>query len=195
MLYLPPGSEIGKGTTRICFPHPQNPNILIKLEKKKQKSKSNLWEARYYGEIVKRHGEVAGVIRVLGFVETNMGQGLMVEAVRNADGTLSRPISDLVDNPEKTRHWPPEKVFDAVKALTDRLLSLDIRLFDLNMGNIVLREDEKGVFTAFAIDLKGPYDNKEHIPLSSWLSFFARRKMKRRSEKLLRRLHGFIQKC
>lgn len=194
ILELSPESEIAKGATRRCFLHPQNPNILIKIEKD-EKSKSNIWEAKYYGEVAEKYGEVTGITKLFGFVDTNLGKGLMVEAVRNADGGLSRRIADIVENPDKVGHWSLEKVYAAVQELTDRLIAMDIRQFDLNMGNIVIREDEKGNYTACIIDLKGPYDNKEHIPLSSWFSFFAKRKMKRRSEKLLRSLQSFIEKA
>jgi hypothetical protein len=63
-----------------------------------------------------------------------------------------------------------------------------------NFGNIVLKEDENGEFTACIVDVKGPYDNKEHVPISSWFLFFAHRKMRRRAARLLQRIQTFIPK-
>ena len=41
---------------------------------------------------------------------------------------------------------------------------------------------------AWAIDLKGPYDNKEFLQLSSRIPFLGRRKLRRRTRQLLERI-------
>ncbi|MDR3089532.1 MAG: PhoP regulatory network YrbL family protein [Desulfobulbaceae bacterium] len=136
ILELTPDGEIGHGKTRRCFVHPHNPNILIKIAGKRAQDTPphNLLEARYYGEIRAKHGQISWIAQVYGFVDTNIGKGLMVEAIRNADGGLARPLADLLDNSDRIRHWDRQKVYEAVKALVERLLPLDLRLFDLNFG-------------------------------------------------------------
>ncbi|MCW7753204.1 PhoP regulatory network YrbL family protein [Desulfobotulus sp. H1] len=179
--------RIGKGGTRICYLHPDNPDIIIKVEKEGTPSHftPNDWEYRHYTDIVRLHGRVPGIIPILGTVDTQFGKGLMAKAIRDTDGALSPTLSHAALHPDR---WEPSAIFSAVKDLTDRIITLDIRLFDFNLDNILLQTTEKNQLQAIIIDLKGHYANCEWIPVSSWFDFLGRRKRNRRVRRLMESL-------
>jgi hypothetical protein len=83
------------------------------------------------------------------------------------------------------------EIQEAALALCSYLIANDLFLFDINLKNIVLRRMPDNSCRAYAIDLKGPYDNKEFLQLSSRIKFFGRKKLKRRSQQLLERIVQF----
>lgn len=178
---------------RICYLHPSNPNIIIKIEKKgtPYNITPNKWEYRHYQEIVQAHGEVSGLSRIFGIIETQFGKGLMAEAIRDPDGSLSPTLAKAIQHPDK---WNPSALLKAVKDLMHHICDLDIRLFDFNLENIILQTNQQNELQAIIIDLKGHYANHEWIPISSWFDFFGRKKRDRRILRLIKNLEAKCNK-
>ena len=66
-----------------------------------------------------------------------------------------------------------------------------LALFDLNLKNIALSRQSDNTYRPIILDLKGRYDNKEFIPLSSYIGFLARKKRARRVQQLIERISRF----
>ena len=81
-----------------------------------------------------------------------------------------------------------EALLETVERFCAYLIEHDIFLFDINLKNIAVQRRQDLSWLAWAIDLKGPYDNKEFLQLSSRITFLGRRKLKRRKEELLERI-------
>ncbi|MFT3990117.1 MAG: YrbL family protein [Luteolibacter sp.] len=75
--------------------------------------------------------------KVLGLVETDMGLGLVLEAVRDQSGNLAPSLSSLVNGKKFT-----EEVGGALEEFIRQILETDIVIADLHGGNIVYTYDD-----------------------------------------------------
>ena len=148
-----------RGGNRLCYVHPENPARCIKvrrpdftLEDRRRKKgfpknlrplsafDDNLEEQEvmkaletHYGDRVFRH-----VSRCYGFVETDMGKGLMSELIRDGDGRISQTLKkylwDFGLTPEITLK---------IKELTDFWASERVPSRDLLLHNIVVQKNDR----------------------------------------------------
>jgi hypothetical protein len=121
-------------------------------------------------------------------VETDKGKGLVCDCIRDSSGEIARTIWDIVVYEEAC---DIAHILEVARALCDYLIANDLFLFDINLKNIVLRKSRDNVYRAYAVDLKGPYDNKEFLQLSSRITFLGRKKLNRRTKQLLERIVQF----
>ncbi len=190
MIVLDDSSLIGCGTLRACYLHPQNGKLIIKvpLPDRKGGEEANNQELLSYQKIRQHHEELDHISHCHGFTETDRGAGLICDCIRDCNGDIAKTIWDLVLYQETC---DIEELLEVANTLCDYLIANDLFLFDINLKNIVLQRTEDNGYRAYAIDLKGPYDNKEFLKLSSRIKFLARKKLKRRSKQLLERIVQF----
>ncbi len=190
MIYLSDTMFIGCGSSRACFTHPDNPNLIIKvpIKNRKQGVLSNIKELKGYTALIRSHADLFCISHCHGFVYTNHGKGLICDCIRDDDGAISRSIWDIII-------YKDDCSVDQIKKIAnefcDFLILNDIFLFDLNLKNIILKRRYNGDYEPFAIDLKGRCDNKELIPLANYFKYFSRKKLKRRSKQLIERISEF----
>lgn len=181
---------VGRGTLRACYLHPQDKTLIIKvgLPDRVGGDDANRKEFLSYQQIRHRHENLDHISHCHGFVETDRGTGLVCDCIRDSGGEIAKTIWDIVVNEEAC---DIENTLEAARTLCDYLIANDFFLFDINLKNIVLRKGRENNYRAYAIDLKGPYDNKEFLQLSSRITFLGRRKLKRRTKQLLERIVQF----
>jgi len=187
MIALDDQDLIGQGTLRACFRHPNHENLVIKvpLPGAPGGDDANRKELKSYGLLKQAHRELRHISRCHGLVETDKGCGLICDCIRDFNGEISRTIWDIVVHRD---HCDLAAVGGSAGQFCSYLLENDIFLFDINLKNIVLQVQEDSGWLAWAIDLKGPCDNKEFLQLSSRIKWLGRRKLKRRTEELLERI-------
>ncbi len=152
-------TPIAKGGLRLIYEHPENPDLLIKVMRPEAVSRrygeDQPWykKRRRFGPYVlfaretmeflatwASHGRTLPIAqRIAGFVETDMGLGLLTDAVRDADGNLAPTLAHLIDH----------RLFDAraEEALEQFLVSLlesDLVLADLHERNLVYAAEPDG---------------------------------------------------
>jgi hypothetical protein len=184
---------IDQGRTRDCYLHPGNPERVVKVPAggTQKNHRSNIKELLGYQALMRDQIDLTGISHCYGFVSTSRGTGLECDCIRDDDGAVSRTIWDIVVNSDECDVAYIQSVTqDFCQMLTQR----DTRLFDLNLKNIVLKRRKSGVYEPVTVDLKGRFDNQETIPVSSYVSFFAKRKMARRSRQLIERISDFREK-
>lgn len=186
MIRLDPSLQIAAGRTRECYFHPESPDLVIKVPRQDTPPgvDPNAGEWRHWQEIRAKHGDVPGIAPCFGKIATDRGEGLVMACIRDADGRCSRPLSHCFSHPES---WDLVAVRAALSMLLTRICDAGIRLFDLNAANILLQVAEDQSIHPTVIDLKGPYDNKEFIPVSTYIPWFAKRKIMRRTRRMLDR--------
>ena len=193
MLVLDDSLLINQGRTRSCYQHPADKSLVVKVPvgNKKTDCGSNMTELRGYQALMREQVDLFCISHCYGFVTTSSGKGLVCDCIRDDDGAVSRTIWDIVI-------FQDDCDVDYVKKVADDfcgyLLEKDTRLFDLNLKNIVLKLQSDGFYAPFAVDLKGRFDNKETIPVSSYSRYFARRKMDRRRRQLMERISFFRER-
>jgi len=168
-LTLSSREAFAQGGNRLCFVHPQHPGRCIKvrrpdftledLRRKKGFPKTllplrhfddNLEEYQVLSDLAERHGEAVFelVSRCYGFEETDLGLGLTLELIRDADGQISQTL--------KAQIWFEGYTPDckaAVEHFCNRWQALQIPSRDLLLHNLLVQKDASGkVCRILAID-------------------------------------------
>ena len=88
----------GRGKRRLCYVHPEDPRKAIRLAPREQ-IPSLRREFEFYKQL-KRRGIDTGahIPTCYGSCKTNLGQGIVVDLVRNHDGDISRTLSWYLAN-------------------------------------------------------------------------------------------------
>jgi hypothetical protein len=191
-LVLSDGLLINRGRGRLCFRHPTDRSLVVKVAAGAGTAQqaANLKEWKGYRDLVRRHGTLPFISQCHGFVATDHGTGLICDCIRDRDGTIARTIYDIIVYDDDC---DIDLIMVVAEAFGRSLIERDIRLFDLNPKNIALSRGAAGDYRAVALDLKGRFDNNEFIPFSSYIGFFARKKMRRRTRQLLERIRYFYE--
>lgn len=190
MIILTDKTYINQGSLRACYQHPENPNLIIKIPvgEKKEKNRANLKEQKGYHALIREHVDLFCISHCYGFVTTNLGIGLVCDCIRDHNGNISKTIWDIIGS---GKEYDTHYILEVANSFCNMLISRNIFLFDLNVKNIVLQLRDDGTYQPFAIDLKGRYDNNEFLPFSTYIKFFAQKKIERRSKQLIERISLF----
>jgi hypothetical protein len=193
MISLDASGLISSGTVRDCYRHPTDPGRVIKVAatKKKADLQANIRELRGYQILMREHVDLFCISHCYGFVTTDRGTGLVCDSVRDDSGEISKTIREIVVYGDG---YDIDSILQAVEKFCDFFILKDVFLFDLNPRNIVLQKTLNGSYQPVVIDLKGRYENHEFIPLSSYIAYFARRKLKRRCDELIGRILRYHSK-
>jgi hypothetical protein len=176
---------IGDSMTRLCYLDPRDPGRVIKIMRNKPVSRrydSNWQEWQHYQYILKRHGHLDFTTVCHGFVETSLGPGLVFDCIRDHDGQVSSRLHKALTQPEK---YDLQAVGAVLKRICRIIVEKNVQLFDMNLFNILIQIRDDGSYHPYVVDIKGRYNNYEWIPVSTYLPFFSRRKLRRRCGRLL----------
>lgn len=187
VLHLSTELVINKGRERICYLHPEDSTLVIKIPVTTpgRKAGANYNEMMGYRLLQKEGVDLSFISHCHGFVATDQGRGLVCDCIRDEDGAISKTIWDAVVFGEDC---DIDYVAEVARKLCDHLISNRIWLFDLNLKNIVLQERADGTCKPYIIDLKGRYVSYELVPFSKYIPYFSLKKLERRSEQLLQRI-------
>jgi hypothetical protein len=190
MLFLEDSAPIGRGTARVCYHFPDNPELVIKVpfENDKEGMLANIKEMKGYHDLMRNQIDLNGINHCYGLVSTNRGVGLVCDCVRNDDGLVAKTIWEILLYQESC---DVQLIRIIAKQFCNYLQERDIFLFDINLKNIMLKVLQDGSYEPVAIDLKGRFENHEFIPYASYIKYFARKKMKRRVKQLLERIDEY----
>ncbi len=138
-----------------------------------------------YHALMREHIDLFCISHCYGFVSTNRGQGLVCDCIRDDAGTVSKTIWDVIVTQDAC---DVDYIMTVARKFCHMLISKRIYIFDINLKNIALKLHHDGTYQPFIIDLKGRYDNKEIVPLSSYIDYFSRKKLERRCRQFLERI-------
>jgi len=160
MLQLSTREPFAKGGNRLCFVHPDHDDRCIKvrrpdftladLRRKKGGIKrllplsffdDNREEFEVISDLERRHGQsvFAVVSRCYGFEPTDMGEGLVLELVRDASGEISQTLKAHI-----WRQGLTEDCRAAVQVFAKRWQELGIPSRDLLLHNILVQKGPDG---------------------------------------------------
>jgi hypothetical protein len=174
---------IGMGKERMCFVHPEDPRLAIKIPISEVDTQSKR-EIRFYHKLEKRGGvDEKHIPRFHGLCETNRGRGIVVDLVRNHDGEVSRPLNWYL-----AQGFPIEEFEPYLEELKQSFLSnLIIFNHDMTIGNILVQKTGAARFRMVAIDGLGD------VVTFEWpnaFPFLVRRKIHRRWERFMARVYN-----
>ena len=178
-LKLKDQTPLAQGASRLVFEHPDDPDLIVKVirpEVVDDRFENNTkWykKRRRFGRFISYIREIQEfravsqssnanapfLQRIVGFARTDMGLGLVLEAVKWNDGTLAPTLRMLVHSGryDATAEQALEDFFKA-------LLDSPVIISDLNMANLVYTHSEGRGHHFVMIDGIG---NNSLIPLKS----------------------------
>lgn len=191
------------GRSRLVFEHPDDSDLLVKVirpEVVEDRFGSNTkWykKRRRFGKFISYIREIQEFLavsesradsapflqRIVGFTRTDIGLGLVLEAIRWTDGSLAPNLAQLIRND----HFDA-RAQQALKTFLDEILNSAVIISDLNLGNIVYTYCEKRGYYFVMIDGIG---NNSILPLKS----FSRRINRRSKLGRFKYLYDRIERC
>ncbi len=173
---------IGMGKERMCFVHPEDPRLAIKIAREEVSQQSQR-EIKFYRKLEKRGGvHDRHIPGFHGLCETNRGVGIVVDLIRNYDGEIARPLNWYL-----AQGYPIEEFEPSLEELKQSFLqNLIIFNHDMTIGNLLVQKLSATKVRIVAIDGLGD------VVAIDWLdnfSFLVRRKIERRWQRFMERLY------
>lgn len=173
---------IASGKERSCFLHPQDPAKIVKISTGGEDTQSRR-EIVFYRELMQRREfDYSHLPRFYGVVETNLGPGLVLDLICDADGRISRSLQWYLENGLDLAE-AESLLRDLKKYLLDNLVIFNHDLFS---GNLLL---QKSADDNRLIMIDGLGD----VVSIRWLNRFpshARGKIERRWKRLMTRFYN-----
>lgn len=164
--------KIGKGKERACYVHPDDPQKAIKIPIGSITDQSRR-EIKFYQKLQKRGGGDPHIPIFYGICETNLGQGIVVELIRDQDGEVSKPLNWYL-----AEGYPIEDFAPYLAELKQSFLqNLIIFNHDMTIGNLLFQKTSASSASLIAIDGLGD------VVVVDWFDIFpslVRRKILRR---------------
>ena len=178
------GEPIGAGQERVCYRHPQDATLLVKVQKG-ESNKQTRRELKLYYRLERRGmNDFEHIPRFHGEVLTNYGPGFVVDCICDFDGSISRSLWWHFQ-----RGYPVSEFLPYLQDLRRYLLANQI-VFSVDMGryNILFQKLTTAQARLVVIDGLG-----DHTAIN-WqdnIGYFARRKIRRRWQRFIGRLHSY----
>ncbi len=178
------GEPIGAGQERICYPHPDDDGKVVKIQKG-DSDKQTRRELALYASLQRRGMmDYQHIPRYYGAVQTNLGSGFVVDRIADYDGEISRSLWWHFE-----RGYPLSEFSPYLEELRRYLVGNRI-VFSVDMGrfNILFQKLSTQQARLVVIDGLG---NHTAINWLDNIGFFARRKIRRRWQRFIDRLHNY----
>lgn len=153
---LKEAEPLAKGRMRLVFRHPHDASLLIKVIRPdiigqrwgegapwyKKRRRYGLYisyirEVDEYIAAYASHGKpLSFAQKITGFVETDFGLGLVMEAALDEKGNLAPTVSELIN----TRRFD-DAASQLLEHFIDAVVASDLIIADFNLNNIVLAHD------------------------------------------------------
>lgn len=199
---------LARGANRVCARDPVNPAHCLKFElaapertraglrarfrrwlgRRFPSRGDNAVELRAWRQLQRKHGAAleARFAACHAVVPTRWGPALRCDCVLQQDGT---PAPSLYRVMFGAPVFGSRILLEAVTDFEGFLLEHGIPLFDLNAGNFVVVPGDGGI-RLVCVDAKSTVSGKELIPISRWIPWLRRRKVRRRAERLRQRIRS-----
>jgi len=179
MLDLESASVVGKGLHRVCYAHPQDERLCVKVLLQLQ-SKTPLIEAereaKYYRFLDKKNVPWTMLPKFHGEVLTNRGQGYIFDLIRDYDGEISKTLKHYLASPIETNNYY-EGLSAAFDLLRGYLLAWKIVTMTIKAKNILYQKLNQREGRLVIIDNIG---HSDFIPVCDYIDFMAERKIRRK---------------
>jgi len=171
---LKDGNYLARGTNRACYINPQDKTKCIKVTISGDDSESNK-EKKYYKILKKKNISWDMLTKYHGTIETNLGEGLIFDLVRDYNGEVSKVLQYYLLTEERTQSIMNPVLL--LQGLKQYQLSNNIIIKDLNAKNIMYQKTSQTEGKLVVID---GVMNNDFLPFSSYISYFSKRKINRR---------------
>ncbi len=203
------------GCKRECYVHPEckdkiikiipsdrSPEVLLsqkpwirRVLQKPEAFDANLGESRKFEQLAKRYPDLNSTIPYLvqyfGKVQTDLGEGIVVQAIRNIDGTISQTVEDAAESDaSQPLAYDKATLLNAIKPIESTRNDATI-YNDVGENNIVIQKlNANPTSPKYKFWVIDGIDCRALVPITEYLGFYARI----RKAKKLWQLKRYIKK-
>lgn len=141
---------LGSGNERFCYLHPDDEDKVIKIpHNKREKSRhQNELEYQYMSYLQQHNADMSHIAACYGWIETDMGRGLVFQRVHDANGmdsiTLNKALKESVLTVEEAK-----KLLEELRVYLEQNTILFV---DVGLDNILCQKQEDGSYKLVIID-------------------------------------------
>ncbi|MDR2760858.1 MAG: PhoP regulatory network YrbL family protein [Rickettsiales bacterium] len=206
MIFLTEKDIYARGGRRIIYNHPDNPDALIKITDQdifkqvlKQKRKKRIvFREKYYDEnyrdfmAYRQYDKMSPAVydfipRIYGFEKTNFGEGLLVEKIKNFDGTPCPTLEEYLANFGATK-----EILEALRLLYEKMRAVRFVSRELRGFNLLIRRAPTLSASAYVID---GFGNQNFFAWLDKIPPLAEKKIRRRFERFLLSIGLAMRHC
>ncbi len=183
MIFLKDEDFIAKGNERACYYHPNDKTKTIKItfeNNNRKDSKQSEKEIKYYKQLKNKGlNNWQHLPKYFGEVQTNKGNGFIIELIKDYDGKISKSFAYYL------KKYDLKKYEKQVEIYKQYFLKYCI-IFNYGMmpKNILLRKLSKKESELVLIDGLG---DVSHFTILNGIPAFARRRINRRWDKFVKK--------
>jgi hypothetical protein len=171
---------IAKGGERECYIHPKDNSKVVKIIHRKGKNnEQNQLEYKYTNFLKSKNRSFEHITKCYGFVDTNLGKGLVFDRVFDYTNEQSKSFKEYVLNSS----LPIDTEKKLIEELKNYIFSNDILFIDVDLSNLFCKEYEKGKYKLIIIDGLGARRIGFRFSLYLKSKIFTKYKMKKQWKK------------
>jgi hypothetical protein len=162
-------------------------NDPFRLFRRREQFDENLGELKALEKIARKKGDrmQRHLPMVYGFIQTDLGEGLVADMITDADGSPSMTLKGHL-----WEHGYTEACKVALEEFWRFLISEKILVRDPDPHNILLQKNGSGNLTAYLVD---GFGRSEFFPLVEWFSKLAERKLRKREARMYMRIRKHLK--
>jgi len=179
MIILNKENYIAEGLARVCYKHPENNSLCIKIGKPGVEVSHLYKEIKYFNKIRKKKVsdfEYPFYAMYHGEIETNLGTGfvydLIIDEPTNKISLTLRHYLEMVDPPFSDDYFISE-----LNRLKQQMIVHKVHVGDLRARNICVKILKNKTIQLIVIDGLG---HRDLLPFGDWFHYFAKKKVERR---------------
>ncbi|MFV0573848.1 MAG: YrbL family protein [Vibrio sp.] len=196
MINLSEEHYLAKGNARTCYINPEDSAQCIKVNRIGTDSNSDQNSAeKFYIEkskkIIKDLNSSKSILcGFYGPIETNLGDGLVFELIKDHDGNCSKTLAYFYKNNLLDKKIIRQIIID----IQQKSIEQNVLIYDANMSNILLKKHQDGSFSPKIIDGFGGKRIDLKLKLRCYFPFIIKMKTKSSFEHLLYRFDNYSEK-
>ncbi len=178
-------TPLGTGTSRACYPHPNDPFLCIKIpldDRTSQKRQSR--ELRYYKRLKRSKVSMRHISQYHGSIITDKGEGYVYDRIIDFDGVPSRDLNHHLQNEEGLQKILIHKINELGKTLE----SGEILFHDLNASNVFCQKIAENNYQLIIIDGLG---DASFFKFIHYFKMIRKRTIRRRWKRVVNRFSRY----
>lgn len=184
---------LAKGGERACYINPNNSQQIIKViyTTSKTHNNQNELENTYMTYLMKKNVDMSHIAKCYGYINTNLGKGLVYERIMDFDGTATNSFRFYIANKLLSKQIQ-EQLIQELKTYLETNLILFV---DTSLTNIFCQQYEKDKFKLIIIDGLGA----KRTGFKFWLyrnsKFYTKYKIKRQWDKFMKMYKADVKRA